>query len=141
MHADATQPLNERKAELEKALADLDADILERAREKLAEYEATWTRVPVDRTGTEDRFEPVTAKFVRLVCEAQDGNPKSASGFGIDEFEVWSAARVRRTLHWPATAVRQPGNARKIEDFPGAYGPQLPSTERPAPGSFPRAPT
>ena len=84
-----------------------------------------WTRPPVDRTGTEERFEPVTAKFVRLVCEAQDSNPKSASGFRIDEFEVWSADEDSRNVALASNGGKATGNARRIEDFPGAYGPQL----------------
>ncbi|MHC4878993.1 MAG: DUF1553 domain-containing protein [Planctomycetota bacterium] len=118
------EPLNRRKAELEKAQADLDAGILKRGRAKLAEYEVEWTREPVDRTGTEDRFEPVTAKFVRLVCEAQDGNPKSATGFRIDEFEVWPAGADATNVALTRNGGKASGQARKIEDFPGAYGPQ-----------------
>ncbi|MCA9115298.1 MAG: DUF1553 domain-containing protein [Planctomycetaceae bacterium] len=119
------QPLNHRKADIEKSLAAHKASILSRAREKLAEYEAGWTRDPVDRTGTEDRFEPVTAKFVRLVCEAQDGNPNSATGFGIDEFEVWSTGDSPVNVALATRGARASGQARSIEDFPGAYGPQL----------------
>lgn len=119
------QPLNQRKAELDKSLAAHKATILSRAREKLADYETGWTRDPVDRTGTEDRFEPVTAKFVRLVCEAQDGNPNSATGFGIDEFEVWSSGDSPVNVALASHGGRASGQARSIEDFPGAYGPQL----------------
>ena len=118
------KPLNEKRAEIEKSLAEHDAALLKRAREKLAEYEAAWTRAPVDRTGTEDRFEPVKAKFVRLICEAQDSNPNSATGFGIDEFEVWSAGEASTNVALSNNGGRATGNARKIEDFPGAYGPQ-----------------
>ncbi|MCB9922152.1 MAG: DUF1553 domain-containing protein [Planctomycetaceae bacterium] len=118
------KPLNEEKAEIEKSLAEHDAALLKHAREKLAEYEAAWTRAPVDRTGTEDRFEPVKAKFVRLICEAQDSNPNSATGFGIDEFEVWSAGEASKNVALSRNGGRATGNARKIEDFPGAYGPQ-----------------
>lgn len=122
--ATTLKPLNERRAECEKSLAEHDATILKRAREKLAEYETAWTREPVDRTGTEDRFEPVTAKFVRLVCEAQDDNPNSATGFGIDEFEVWSSDDNSKNVALASNGGRATGKARTIEDFPGAYGPQ-----------------
>jgi len=140
--ATTLKPLNERKTEIEKALVVRDAAILKRAREKLAAYKATWTREPVDRTGTEDRFTPVMAKFVRLVCEAQDVNPNSATGYGIDEFEIWSApsadpfsesnSRNRESKSQKTTNValashggRATGQARIIEDFPGAYGAHL----------------
>lgn len=119
------KPLNKRKAELEKTKSQVDANILKRAREKLADYEATWPREPVDRTGTEDRFEPITAKFIRLVCEAQDGNPNSTSGFGIEEFEVWSIGSDSKNVALAKNGGKATGNARTIEDFPGAYGPQL----------------
>ena len=122
--AEKLGPLQDRKVELEKALDAVDAGILKRADEKRAEYEAAWTRDPVDRAGTEDRFEPVTAKFVRLVCEAQDGNLNSASGFGIDEFEVWSADDNSRNVALARNGGKATGSARNIEDFPGAYGPQ-----------------
>ncbi len=118
------KPLNARKVELEKSVAEHEAAVLQRAREKLAEYESEWTREPVDRTGTEDRFEPVMAKFVRLVCEAQDGNPSSSTGFGIDEFEVWSTGEPPTNVALARNGGRATGDARKIEDFPGAYGPQ-----------------
>jgi hypothetical protein len=117
-------PLNGRKQQLQSALQELDAGVLSRANEKLTEYESMWTRPPVDRTGTVDEFDPVTAKFVRLVCEAQDGNPKSTSGFQIDEFEIWSAEAEKRNVALASHGARASGAARKIEDFPGAYGPQ-----------------
>ncbi len=117
-------PLNEQKHALEKTLAQIDETVLKRARTKLAEYEATWTREPPDRAGTEDRFEPVMAKFVRLVCESQDSDPKSATGFGIDEFEVWSKGEKSQNVALATNGGQAFGDSRKIEDFPGAYGPQ-----------------
>ncbi|MGE3777563.1 MAG: DUF1549 domain-containing protein [Pirellulaceae bacterium] len=114
------EPLQKSRAELEKSLADLDAAILKRGREQQTAYEATWHRPPVDRTGTEDRFEPVMVKYVRLVCEAQDGNPAIATGFGIDEFEVWSAGDEPSNVALDRHGGRASGRARSIEDFPGA---------------------
>jgi len=116
-------PLNERKVELEALLAKHDASLIARAREKLSDYESNWVRDPVDRTGTTEYFEPVTAKFVRLVCEAQDKNPDSTSGFGIDEFEVWSAGEASKNVALSLHGGHATGKARNIQDFPGAYGP------------------
>ncbi len=117
------KPLNKRKAELEKAQDDLKEKILKRAHDRLDHYEAIWPRPPVDRTGTEETFEPVVAKFVRLVCEAQDINPQ-ATVFRVDEFEIWSAESKPRNVALATNGGRATGEARKIEDFPGAYGPQ-----------------
>ena len=117
-------PLEERKAALETERATLEAAVIARARAKAAEFETHWTRPAVDRTGTEERFTPVTAKFVRLVSEAQDIKLGNAAGFGIDEFEVWSAETEPRNVALAANGGKASGEARKIEDFPNAYGPQ-----------------
>ncbi|WP_237227266.1 DUF1553 domain-containing protein [Rubinisphaera sp. JC750] len=132
--SEALQPLEARRKEIEKQRSELNSAILQRGREMQAEYEQTWTREPPDRTGTEDRFEPVEAKFVRILCRAQDGNPNSTSGFRIDEFEVWSASspnaapedsNVPRNVALASNGGKATGPSRQIQDFPGAYGPQL----------------
>ncbi|MDF1814066.1 MAG: DUF1553 domain-containing protein [Verrucomicrobiales bacterium] len=118
------KPLTARKAELDEERTALDQAILTRARSKLAQYEADWVRPPVDRRGTEERFAPVQAKFVRLVCESQDVNP-AAKTFRIDEFEIWSAGANPTNVALAGNGGKASGNSRKIEDFPGAYGPHL----------------
>ena len=118
-------PLNARKAELQKRREELRAAILTRAKKRLPEYEQQWMRPAVDRTGTEDSFPTVTTKFVRLVCESQDSAANRATGFGIDEFEIWSTEPEPRNVALSANGGKASGAARKIEDFPGAYGPQL----------------
>jgi cytochrome c553 len=127
-------PLNDRKSTREQKQTDLRAEILKRAKQRLAEYEARWTRPPVDRTGTEEHFERVTAKFVRLVCESRDNDPNSSTGFNIDEFEVWSTPEERHAddtqhaetgnLALAANGGKATGRARRIDDFPNAYGVQ-----------------
>lgn len=117
------QPLEQRKAALEEELQELRAGVLARATERLADYQAVWLRPPVDRTGTEERFEPVVAQFIRLVCEAQDTNPGVGHGFRIDEFEVWSDEPEPRNVALAANGGKASGAARRIEDFPDAYGP------------------
>lgn len=127
-------PLNDRKSKLEQNQTDLREAILKRAKEHLVEYEARWTRPPVDRTGTKEHFKPVTAKFVRLVCESRDNAPNSSTGFHIDEFEVWSTPQQQSADHaqhakpnnvaLAAHGGKATGKARRIEDFPNAYGAQ-----------------
>jgi len=84
-----------------------------------------WTQPPVDRRGTTETFDPVEAKFVRLVCEAQDVNLQSKSGFRIDEFEIWSHGSKPRNVALAQNGGQAFGKAREIQDFPGAYGPHL----------------
>lgn len=121
--AETLKPLNAKKAELEQAQRAIRTEIKNRAKANLAVHEQKWTRSAVDRTGTEDRFEPVEAKFVRLLCDGRDDNPAATSGFRIDEFEIWSTSGIN--VARAANGSVATGASRKIEDFPGAYGPHL----------------
>jgi len=118
-------PLTKRKSELESELKAAKASILKRGRANLAEHRKRWPRPPVDRSGTEETFDPVEAKFVRFVCAAQDANPEATSGFRIDEFEIWSSGSTAKNVALSANGGKATGKARVIEDFPNAYGPQL----------------
>ena len=121
----AVQPLEEKKAALTKERDELNRSINERARANADEWGKTWTREAVDRSGTEDRFESVEARFVRLICEGKDTDPKQPRGFRIDEFEIWSAEDAPRNVALASAGAKASGPSRVIEDFPGAYGPQL----------------
>ncbi len=118
------KPLNDEKARLEEALRKLDETILKRAEAKRDYYENTWKRPKVDRRMTVETFAPVNAKFIRLVCEAQDANPQ-AKRFNIDEFEVWSASDPSINVALSANGGQASGAARKIEDFAHAYSADL----------------
>ncbi|KAA5546358.1 DUF1553 domain-containing protein [Roseiconus nitratireducens] len=119
------EPLEKQKRDIEKQLGALDKQILQRANSQREAFQQGWTRPPVDRTGTEETFDPVNAKFVRLVCLSQDGNPNAANGFRIDEMEVWSDGPDPRNVALARNGGKATGPARQIEDFPDAYGPQL----------------
>ncbi len=123
-HKEMLNPLSDRKKELEEEIKSLEKAILTRAKNNAANYELAWTREPVDRTGTEERFDPVKAKFVRLISEALDTNPNTGDGFRIDEFEVWSNGEESRNVALASNGGKATGESRLIEDFPGAYGPQ-----------------
>ncbi|MFU7557970.1 DUF1553 domain-containing protein [Roseiconus sp. JC912] len=122
---DQVQPLNEQKAALERQLRELSESVLKRGNDNLSDYAKTWVRPPVDRTGTEERFDPIVAKFVRLVCVSQDTRPEISTGFNIDEFEIWSDEPNAQNVALASAGGKAFGNARRIEDFPDAYGPQL----------------
>ena len=118
------KPLNKKRAALQIEIEKLEKTILNRSVEKLDSFDANWTRPSADRTGTEDTFAPIQAKFVRLVCEAQDLNPETSNGFRLDEFEVWSAEPKPRNVALASNGGVAQGKAREIEDFPNAYGSQ-----------------
>lgn len=119
------RPLTGKKVALEEQMKKVEAAVAARAKENAAQQEKNWTEPKVERTGTEEVFDPVTAKFVRLVSEATDTNPKSGSGFRIDEFEVWSRDNEPVNVALARNGAKATGSARVIEDFPDAYGPQL----------------
>lgn len=122
--AQALEPLEKRRAALEASIAQIDETILARAQTKAADYESRWTRPAVERTGTEERFPPVTVRWVRLRCDAADSNPRGRT-FKLDEFEIWSSGGASRNVALLSEGAKATGAARINEDFPGVYGPQL----------------
>ncbi len=123
-HAALRQPLEAQRNTLTQERRTLSQSIEKRAQANREQHEATWTRPPVDRRGTEETFEPATAKFVRLVSEGQDQNPGNRNQFGIDEFEIWSATDPAVNVALASEGAAASGPSRPIEDSPGAYGPQ-----------------
>jgi hypothetical protein len=65
------------------------------------------------------------ARFVRLVVEGRRDNPELASGYGIDEFEVWSAGSESRNVALAAHGGRAEGASRAGNDFDDAYSAKL----------------
>ena len=124
-HDAKSEPLEQQRAELTKQKDAINTAIQKRGLEQLEAYEEQWVRDSVDRTGTEEKFSPIEAKFVRLISEGQDNNPNNRNSFGIDEFQIWSAGSVPRNVALAANGATASGASREIEDFPGAYGPQL----------------
>ncbi|HBL48305.1 MAG TPA: hypothetical protein DDZ90_33480, partial [Planctomycetaceae bacterium] len=86
------------KAELLKQKSEIENAIQQRAEQKAAEYEKEWTREPAKRTGVEETFTPVTAKFVKLTSQGLDTNPRAMTGYRVDEFEVWTAGDMPQNV-------------------------------------------
>ena len=123
-HAALLEPLHERRKALQTQQTSMDDAVVARARKRLSEYERQWLRPAVQRTGTEERFDPVVARYVRLICDMQDENPLVRT-FNLDEFEVWSTGENSYNVALAVHGATARGAARTIEDFPHAYGPQL----------------
>ena len=115
------RPLLAEKNRLQKQRTELIARVLARAEKKRQSYEATWTREPVSRYGTEERFPPVEARYVRLRVLAQDANPNARTGFRIDEFEVWTTGPQSRNVALLSAGATAQGASRTAEDFADAY--------------------
>ncbi|GAB5405666.1 MAG: PSD1 and planctomycete cytochrome C domain-containing protein [Aureliella sp.] len=121
---EALATLNRRKSEIEQTVQEIDESVLARALKKIDEFEASWTRPAVDRTGTEEIIQPTPAKFVRLLCDGTDSNPNGKT-FKLDEFEIWSAGENSQNVALATSGAVATGKARINEDFPGVYGPHL----------------
>jgi mono/diheme cytochrome c family protein len=120
----ATKPLNERRAKLV-----AERDLVERAitlRAKDTAAEADTPRPKIDPDGTDEKFAPVAARFVRFVMTASTANPKSAVGSRLVEFEAWSAGPAARNVALAAAGAKAEGaKSATAEDFPEAYGAHL----------------
>ncbi len=122
--AAVTQPLNERRAQLVAEREALERAITQRA--KVAADSAVTLRPKVDPEGTEEKFDPVAARFVRFVMTASTANPKSAARSRLVEFEVWSVGPAGRNVALAANGAEAAGaKSAAAEDFPEAYGPHL----------------
>ena len=120
-YANKLKPLQAEQRKIKDAILKMDDKVLTRALTKKfkSTHEKNWTHSIVDRRGTEEKFQPVKAKYVRLVCEAGDVNLHETS-FKIDEFEVWSSAKNPVNL-----ALQKNGGIASGSGRDSFYGPQL----------------
>lgn len=119
------EPLTAQTDAFNARLAAINKAVEERAQANAEEHTRAWTRDPVARTGTTERFEPILARHIRLIADGTDSNPKSGRGFRIDELEIWSNGKEPQNVALASGGAVATGASRTIEDFPGAYGPQL----------------
>src|SRR6185312_8163920 len=99
-----------------------------RAAEQAAEISKKWTRQRVNRYGTEERFTPVEARYVRLRAEGTDAPDtvhEQKYGFRLDEFEIWTADSKPRNVALASAGARAEGAAREAKGVKGAYGAEL----------------
>jgi mono/diheme cytochrome c family protein len=120
----ATEPLNEQRAKLVKDRGELEREVTRRATEAAAKVVAT--RPKINPELTEEKFEPVAARAMKLVMTASTTNPKSATGSRIVEFEAWSTVEGARNVALASNGARAEGVKSAVaEDFPEAYGAHL----------------
>jgi len=118
------KPLQDRLSAAETALKDFEPPILKR--ENAASATARSFALPaVHPHLTEDRFAPEEARFVRLVIESNNRDPRSGSNARIDEFEVWTASPNPRNAALASHGATVDAPTRRAEDFAEAYAPSL----------------
>ncbi len=99
--------------------------VVARGGEHSQEYEARWIRPPAEPAETVETFAPVEARFVRLVVTGRKENPDLATGYGIDEFEVWTAGDASRNVALATSGGQAAGASRLANDFADAYSAKL----------------
>lgn len=119
------EPLERERARLSADKQNLELELQQRADAKEPEVAGTWTRPKVSRYGTEEVFEPVTAKFVRLTVDGTDAEDASQNQFKLDEFEVWTDEPQPRNVALSSAGASAEGSARTARDFKEAYGAAL----------------
>ncbi|MGB8170614.1 MAG: DUF1553 domain-containing protein [Chthoniobacteraceae bacterium] len=131
-YAEKLKPLEAEKKTLMAERAGVEKQIDERAKAMEAEAAKAWTRPKVSGYGTEEKFAPVEAQYVRLLMDgtnANDANPRDKSKRGeikIDEFEVWTAGDAARNVALTANGGRARGETKRAaKDFAGAYDVEL----------------
>ena len=113
-HQDAVVPLKKVVDEMTPLVSKREADLLAQARAKPDVLRKT-TRAKMDRTGTEDSFKPILAKFVRLSPFSNDTSP-AKNGIRLDEFEVWSAEKTPRNVALASNGGIATGAGRAVQD-------------------------
>ncbi len=119
------RPLKQDRARLQKAREELEQDITARAEQQARQFEARWTREAPSRTGTVEQFPPQRVRFVRLTCLARDTHPNAATGYRIDEFEVWTAETEPQNVARADRGAVARGASRVARDFADAYSARL----------------
>ena len=128
-YEEATRPLNE---ELKRLMAErkvIDDAVTERATVEFAGQ--TPSRPKIDPGLTEERFDPVAARFVKFRIHAATTDPKVAvdatKGHArLTEFSVWTAGPDPSNVALASHGGRAEGaRSAYADDFPEAYGPQF----------------
>jgi hypothetical protein len=91
------KPLEATKEELRKLLLEAEEAIVDNANQH-ADSSGPALAPKVSPLLTEERFDPVEARFVRLRAFSATGNAKSAGGARVDEFEIWSASKPDKNV-------------------------------------------
>ncbi len=124
-------PLQARRAALLRERDEIRQRAIRRAEAQRHRLEERWQRPPVSRYRTEESFQPVAARYVRLVVFGRDDAPESRTDFRIDEFEVWTVRPKPENVALLSKGARADGASRIARDFADAY-----SAERAIDGDF-----
>jgi len=124
-----TKPLEQELQTVTAERTSIEGQIEARAKSHEAELSKAWVRERASRYGTEERFAPVEAKYVRLRVEGNDLEDNGAGGggrgFKLDEFEVWTGGVQPRNVALASAGGKAKGAARNSDDSLEAYSAAL----------------
>ena len=124
-HNAVLHPLEVAKKKLTAERAAAEKRIADAAKSREADAKKAWVRPRASRYGTEEKFAPVEAKFVRLIGEGVDAEVAKRNNFKLDEFEVWSAEAEPRNVALASNGAKAEGDAKEAREIAGAYGAAL----------------
>ena len=111
-----------KKIVLDLKLKKHNEELIARSKKLELELAKDWKRPKASRYATEESFNPIEAKFLKLTVESSDSlDPKSPS-FRIDELEVFSIEPSPRNVALASNGCKAEGESRQAKDFSGAYG-------------------
>ncbi|QDT36641.1 DUF1553 domain-containing protein [Stratiformator vulcanicus] len=116
-----SEPLAERRKALEASERELRTVVEQRAEANAELHSQAWTRPTVDPAGTEERFDAIDAKFVRLTVSGLTSR-RSGKSFFLDEFEVYPVRDGGLNVALSANGATASASTPKAEDFDEGYG-------------------
>ena len=123
-HDQAVKPLHQKIAEVDQKIQSIENAITARCLEWSKTLPLVRPKIAVSRT--EETFAPIEAKYLRFTMHSHTGNPRSAVGSRLVEFEVWSSGpqpiNVALQKHG---GIAEGAKAIVAEDFPDAYSASL----------------
>ncbi len=120
------KPLEDEKRTLASSRDALKKQLDERAAAHEPEAAKSWTRPRHSHFETVETFEPVDARYVRLLIEGNDLESETSREVRLDEFEVWTVGSEPRNIALASAGARAEGGvARSAQDFKRAYNVQV----------------
>ena len=120
--AEQVKGFEAKKIVLDAKLKKHNEELITRSKKLEPELAKDWKRQKASRYTTEESFDPIEAKFLKLTVESSDSLDLKALSFRIDELEVFSVEPSPRNVALASNGCKAEGESRQAKDFSGAYG-------------------
>jgi len=117
------EPLNQRKAAVDKRLSEIEDSIASQHADELQRKRESYPQPAVVAGKNEDTFSPIGARMIRFTVLNKHGSAENAKATSLEEIEVWTAEpRPRNVALQSAGGRARVATQRPAEDAPEAYG-------------------